>query len=109
MSEALKNLGQSFPAAQTLTDMVTVGASKTIVTSVITACNQGDVPARFRISHAVAAAVDARAQYLYYDEVIPPKKSFKATEGYTFAATDVLRVWSDTGQVSFNAHGSEIT
>ncbi len=108
MAEAPKNLGQSLPAANTLTDLYTVPASKSTVLSTLLVCNQSASPIRFRVSHAVAAAVDARSQYLYYDEVVPANKTFTATLGISGVAGDVLRVYSNSPEVSFNAYGVEI-
>ena len=109
MAETLKKLGQISPSAQTLSTLYAVPASTQASVSSIVVCNRGASATRFRISHAVAAAADADAQYLYYDEIIPANKTFVATIGITMAATDVLRVMSGNGQTSFAAYGAEVT
>lgn len=109
MSDALKNLGQSMPAAASLTTLYTVPSGKSAVLSSLMVCNQSDSAAKFRVSHAVAAAADAAAQYLYHDIVVPPHSTFAATLGISLAATDVLRARSDNGLCSFNAYGTEVT
>lgn len=107
--ETPKNLGQAAPDARELTDLYSVPADKSVVLSSILVCNQTDLPVRFRVSHALGAAVDARFQYLYYDEVVPANKTFTATLGISGVAGDVLRVYSNSPDVSFNAYGVEIS
>lgn len=105
--EVLKVLGQSYPSASTLTTAYTVPAATSAVVSTITACNQGSVTDKVRISVAVAGAADTASQYLYYDVNILPNDSLHATFGATLATTDVLRVRSFYGTTSFNVFGAE--
>lgn len=107
MSETPANLGQVAPTPALLTDLYTVGASKRAVVSSVVACNRGARTARFRVAHAVGGLADATTHYLYYDEVIPPNKTFVITIGICAAAADVIRVQSDTGDVTFNIYGIE--
>lgn len=109
MADALKILGQSLPAGGTLTTLYTVPGATSAVASSIIACNQSSLPARFRLSVAVAGAADERKQYFYYDELIPGNASFPITIGISLATTDVLRCQSDNGQVAFTATGVEVT
>lgn len=109
MAEAFKQLGQSLPAAATLTDLYVVpGATKAVVSS-ISCCNQGPGVALVRIAVAIAGAANALSQYRFYDRAVFPGKTFIATIGITLATTDVVRVYSDTGTVSFAADGVEVT
>ena len=107
MSDTAKVLAQSIPAAGSLTNVYT--AALMAVVSSIKACNQSPYPTTFRISVAVAGAADSSKQYLYYDVAIPGNDTFTATEGWTLAATDVLRCQSANGSVSFNVFGIEIS
>lgn len=109
MAEALKIIGQSYPSVSVLTDIYTVGVAKSAAISSISICNQSMAAAKFRISVAIAGAADTAAQYLYLDQDISPKSTFIATVGLTLAATDVLRVWSSNGMISFVAFGSEVS
>lgn len=102
-----KNLGQSLPAASTLTALYTAPAATSTVISSVVICNQGAGTAKFRVSHSIAGAADALAQYLYRDTELAPGKTYVATLGITMATTDILKVQSDTGQCSFNAYGQE--
>lgn len=109
MAETIKVLGQSAPAVTTLTDLYTVPALTSTVASTITVCNQNAVKIRFRVSIAVAGAADTAHQYLYYDVQVLANDSFTATIGVSLATTDVVRVYSDTANVSFNLFGTEVT
>lgn len=107
MAAVRKTLGQAKPASNTLTDLYVCPASTSAVSSTLYACNQSASPSTFRVAKAIAGAADALAQYLYFDTSIPPKSTFAVTTGIVFAATDVLRVSSDTGEVSFTLDGEE--
>lgn len=107
--ESYKKLAELLPGAGVLSTLYSVPLAASAVCSSVLACNQGSSIAKFRLSHAVAAAPDSAVQYLYRDEEIPAGKTFAATLGITMASTDVLRCQSDNGQVSFNAYGSELT
>ena len=109
MAETLKNLAQIAPAAQTLTTLYAVPPGVQASVSSFVACNRGVEAMRFRLAHAVSGAPDGVAQYLYYDEWVPPNKTFIATIGLTLSAADVLRVYSNTGTASFNLYGAELT
>lgn len=103
---AIKVLGQSYPAANTLTDVYTPSGVTATVSSVVV-CNQGRDKATFRIAVAVAGAADTPKQYLYYDVKVLPGDTFTATIGVTLASTDVIRAYSSNGQMSFNVFGLE--
>lgn len=107
MTDVLKKLGQSSPAATTLTDVYTA-AYPSVVSSVVI-CNTNASAVTIRFSHAVAAAADAIAQYLYYDLTVDANDTFIATVGLTLAATDVLRCYASTTNVAFNVYGTEVT
>lgn len=109
MAEALKVLGQLAPAATTLSALYTVPASTSATASSIVVCNQNASKIKFRVSVAVAGAVDAAQQYLFYDVDVLANASLVVTMGMTLAATDVVRVYSDTANVSFNLFGVEVT
>ncbi len=109
MADAFKVLAQAFPASTTLTNAYTGPALTSTVISSIVVTNQSISPTRFRISVAIAGAADTPAQYLYYDVPIAANDSFVATLGISLATTDVLRVYSGNGLVSFNIFGVQVT
>ena len=79
------------------------------VGSSLTICNRGAAEIKVRVSVAVAGAADTAAQYVYYDLPIPGNDTFIATIGWTLAASDVVRVYSDIAAASFNLFGVEVT
>lgn len=109
MADTLKVLGQSAPSATTLTDMYTVPSATSATASTLMVCNRGGTTASFRVSIAVAGAVDATKQYIFYDNALPANVSFSATIGATLAATDVVRVYASNTNLSFTLFGVEIT
>ena len=109
MAETPKVLGQSVPIAATLTDLYTVPASTNVVCSTIVACNRAGTASTFRVSLAPAGAADATSQYLYYDVNLPANDTFSSTIGVTLAATDKIRVYSSSANLTFTALGIEVT
>lgn len=109
MASEPKILGQVALSATTLTDLYTVPASTSAVVSTVVVCNRGGTDTTFRLSLAVAGAVAANEQYLYYDHPLPANRSFTATIGIGLETTDVIRGYAGNGNVSMNVLGVEIT
>jgi hypothetical protein len=109
MAEALKVLGQLAPAAATLSALYTVPGATSATVSSILVCNQNASTIKFRVSVAVANAADATKQYLYFDVDLTKKNTFSAVLGLTLGAGDVVRVYTDTTNVSFSLFGVEVT
>jgi branched-subunit amino acid ABC-type transport system permease component len=110
MTETLKVLGQSLPAANTLTPIYTCGSAFGATCSSITICNQSSsVTAFFNVSVAIGGAADTPAQYIYYQLILDPLDTFIATIGFTLAQTDVVRVLASTASVSFSLFGCELS
>jgi len=109
MADLAKRLGQAAPAATTETDLYTVPGATNTVTSSIIICNRGVTDATFRISLSPLGAATANPDFLYFDETVPANKTFVATIGQAMIATDVLRVFASTANLSFNVSGVEST
>lgn len=109
MAEVKKILGQAELPAAVLTDIYTVPASTEAVGSSVVICNTSGVNRTFRLSVAIAGALDTPAQYLYYDEDLPKDTSFVATIGITLAASDVVRAFASGAGVSVNVFGVEVS
>jgi hypothetical protein len=109
MATAYKVLGQSNPAATTLTTLYTVPATTSTVVSTLNICNQAAAAGAFRIAVRPAGAAVAVQHYICYDTPIPANDSIALTLGITLATTDVITVYSSNGNMSFAAFGSEIT
>jgi glucose-6-phosphate dehydrogenase assembly protein OpcA len=103
-----KVLGQSNPAATTSTTLYTVPASTEAIVSTITVCNQAATPATFRVSISVAGAALSAKEYIAYDATVPGNGFVALTIGITLAATDVIRVYGSTANLSFSAFGSQV-
>ena len=103
-----KILGQSAPAATTETALYTVPAATETIISTIVICNRGTAAATYRVYVASNGAATANSQYLVYDESIAPKETVALTLGVTLDASDVLRVYASSADLSFNAFGTEI-
>ena len=108
MATTYKVLGQSNPAATTLTTLYTVPASTQTVVSTVTVANQAATAATYRIAVRVAGAAITASQYIAYDVSLPANASDTLTLGLTLGATDVISVYASSATMSFNAFGSEI-
>ena len=104
-----KILGQSAPSATTSTDLYTVPSATQTVVSSIVVCNRDSAAATYRISAASAGAVLANAQYIAYDVTVGGNDSTIITIGATLGATDKIRVYASTANLTFTAYGSEIS
>lgn len=109
MATVYKVLAQSAPSATTATDLYTVGAGKSAVVSTLTVANRATTDATFRVSIAVAGAVTGNKDYIAYDLTCAGNGVNYLTLGITLAATDVIRVYASTANLSFTAFGSEIS
>jgi glucose-6-phosphate dehydrogenase assembly protein OpcA len=104
---AKKVLGQSNPAATTLTTLYTVPASKEAVVSSISVANLTATAATFRLAVRPAGEAIANKHYIGYDITVGASDSTIITVGLTLATTDVLSVYASTANVAFQAFGDE--
>lgn len=103
-----KVLGQVAPAATTETDLYTVPASTETIVSSIVVANRSTSDATFRLSVSVNGAATATKDYLAYDVTVAANGQYTATLGITMDATDKIRVYASSANISFSAFGSEI-
>lgn len=108
MTEILQVLGQLVPSANTLTPLYTVPGGISASVSSVIICNQTSSSILFRISVAVNGEADDPKQYLYFDLPLENNDTFIATVGISLASGDIVRVQSDTANVSFNIFGVEV-
>ena len=97
-------LGQSMPSAALLTDCYTVPVDRTAVVRII-AANRTAVSS-IRVSLAKAGAADTGAQYVVFDLALSSNRAI-ASDPVVLQAGDVVRVYSNTGSVSFTVDGIE--
>ena len=74
----------------------------------VVSCNRSAVPAAVRISVALEGAADSNEQYIAYDKTVPALDTV-ATVEFSLGERSVVRVTSDTGDVSFTLFGKEQT
>lgn len=108
MPNTYKVLGQSKPAATTLTTLYTVPSSTSTVASTLTICNLG-VSTTVRVAVRPAGASIADQHYIIYNATANSNDTLFFTLGISLAATDVVSVYAGTANVSFNLYGTEIT
>lgn len=107
MPTVYKVLGQSNPAATTLTTLYTVpSATETVISSIVVA-NLTASAATFRIAVRPNGAAIANSQYVAYDVTVGASDSTALTLGITMDAADVLSVYASTANLAFSAFGSE--
>jgi len=109
MPTTYKVLGQSNPAATTLTTLYTVPSATQAVVSSIVVANLTSTAATFRIAVRPAGASITNSQYVGYDITVGASDSTVLTLGITMGATDVLSVYGSTANITFQAYGSEIS
>lgn len=108
MPQTYKVLGQSNPAATTLTTLYTVPSATSSVCSTVSICNLG-VSTTYRIAVRPAGAAISNQHYLIYDSAISANDSIMLTLGISLATTDVVSVYAGTANVAFSLFGVEIT
>jgi hypothetical protein len=109
MPTVYKVLGQSAPAATTLTTLYTVPSSTEAVISTVVVCNRSATNRTFRLAVRPNGATVANEHYIAYDVTVGASDSTTLTLGITMDAADVLSVYASTTDLSFSAFGSEIT
>lgn len=108
MATVYKVLGQSYPSSQTATTLYTVPAANNTVISTLNICNLATSNGTFRIAVRPGGATLANSHYLAYDTPISASDSIAMTMGITLGNTDVVTVYTVTGNISFSLFGSEI-
>jgi hypothetical protein len=109
MANQYKVLGQVVPAATTLSTLYTVPAANSAVISTLTICNlANNANTTVRIAVRPGAAAISSQHYVAYELPLPAADSIALTLGITMAASDVISVYSTSGNVAFNLFGSEV-
>lgn len=103
-----KILGQSAPSATTSTDLYTVPAATETIVSSLVISNRAASSSTYRVSISSNGAALANEQYLVYDATINANDTIALSLGITLDATDKIRVYASSANLSFNAFGTEI-
>jgi len=108
MATTYKVLGQSNPAATTLTTLYTVPAATEAVVSTISVANLSASAITYRIAIRPNGASIANSQYLAYDVSLAANSTTAYTLGITLDAADIISVYASDTNAVFQAFGSEI-
>ena len=108
MATTYKVLGQSNPAATTLTTLYTVPSATEAVVSTISVANLSASAITYRIAIRPNGASIANSQYLAYDVSLAANTTTAYTLGITLDAADVISVYASDTNAVFQAFGSEI-
>lgn len=108
MAVSYKILGQSAPSATTETVLYTVPAATETIVSTLTIANRSASDATLRVSVSDNGAATATKDYVVYDLTCAGNGFLAFTLGITLNATDVVRVYASSANLSFNLFGSEI-
>jgi len=107
VSDILKVLGQSDPAATTETVLYTVPDKTQTTISSIVVCNRAGSSGTYRINVSVAGATTGDKEYLFYDKTINANTTDTIVIGITLGQTDELKIYSSSSDFSFSAFGCE--
>ena len=108
MATVYKVLGQSNPAATTVTTLYTVPSATSTVCSTLSICNQG-VSTTVNVAVRPAGAALVAQHYIVNTLTVNQYDTLFLTLGVTLATTDVVSVYAGTATVSFGLFGSEIS
>jgi hypothetical protein len=108
MANTYKILGQVVPSAATATTLYTVPASTSSIISTLAVCNQNSSGASVRVAVRPAGAALDPKHYIVYDSFVAGNDTLFLTLGISLATTDVVTVYSNVANVSFNAFGTEV-
>ena len=100
-----KVLGQSAPSATTATTLLT--ASSATIISTLNVANLGATQDTIRIAVRPAGATLANQHYIAYGVPLAAGAVFSMQGGLTLANTDVVTVYTTTGNSVFSAFGSD--
>ncbi|HEU5046079.1 MAG TPA: hypothetical protein VFT75_18310 [Nocardioidaceae bacterium] len=98
---------QANPAAATLATLYTVGAGRRAACSTLVAAETGGNASKIRVHVCSAGAAGSVGNAIVYDAALAANSVATFTIGLTVNPTDLVRVQSDTGSVTFTLFGEE--
>jgi hypothetical protein len=108
MATTYKVLGQSNPAATTLTTLYTVPSATEAVVSTISVANISASAITYRIAIRPDGASVANQHYLAFGNSLAANSTTAFTLGITLNAADVISVYASDTNAVFQAFGTEI-
>lgn len=108
MPTSYKILGQITPTANTLTNVYSTGSSSTIVGTIIIH-NFSDLNASYSLIVRPTGTTLNTQHFIIRGGVIPFREQITITGAVTMNANTILVANTNSGSISFNAYGVEIT
>jgi phosphoglucomutase len=105
IDESFENLGQIRPTANILTDAFTVDDNEQNIVSSCVIANLSSGKDYYTLTHALEGTADNSAQHFAENIIVNPNDSVAITIGKTLSGTDVMRVKSLNGNLTFNFWG----
>lgn len=109
MANTYKSPAQLKPLAATLEDLYTVPAGTQTIVSNIHVCNLGSTSTDISIAIRPSGAVIADEHYIFNELTVAGKDTVQLGDGITMGATDVISVYSLSGEVVFNMSYAEVS
>lgn len=106
LSDLVNILAQLVPGAAVEAVLFTVPAKGKSRIQELIVCNRSATPATFRFSISQLGAPTATKDYIYFDLPIPGNDTFSNEMGLTLNATDTLRVFASTANLTFTLLGA---
>lgn len=108
LQAAVGVLAQLAPAVGAETTLYQVpNANRTFIAELVV-CNRTAAPATFRLSISLRGAATATTDYLYFDLSVSGNDTFASEIGVTLGAGDIIRVYTATGNITFNLFGMPV-
>lgn len=104
LAKDVRILAQANPGA-VLTSLLTVSTDKRVKASLVI-CNRSNANKAYRIAVSPNGAAIIDAHYINYDSVITANDT-QTTPSFELQATDVVRVYGSTVDISFTINGNE--
>jgi hypothetical protein len=109
MTTAYKLLGQITPTVNTMTNLYTTGASTQAIVGTITIHNFSDSNAAYSLLVRPTAATQNTQHYIIRGGVIPPRELITIKGAVAMNSSVLLAANTNSGSVTFNAYGAEIS
>lgn len=109
MASTYKILGQASPDNQVVTSLYSCPVGTQTIVSTINICNRSLISTTFRIIVRPSDITLSNRHYIAYDTNISGNDIITLTLGITLKSQEVIEVYSDRKDLSFNCFGVEIT
>lgn len=109
MAQSYNILGQLSPTANTLTNVYVTGASTSSIVGTIVIHNFSDANASYSLVVRPINEALATKHFIVRGGVLPAREQISITGAVTMNSSVILAANTNSGSISFNAYGVEIT